>query len=116
MPTATAIVEAIAADPDRTPAQLLAAALAAAARLEGAAGPLELERPAGDAVYVAVDGDMLDLIAYRRYGTVAALRHVLAANPDLTGAEPRLAAGTRVRLPDIEVAPEDEARVVQLWD
>ena len=116
MADVAAVIEAMAADPDRTPAELLAAARAAAARQQGAAGPLELERPAGDFVYVAVDGDMLDEIAYRRYGTVAAVRHVQAANPELTGATPRLTAGTRVRLPDIEVAPEDEERVVQLWD
>ena len=116
MATATAIVEALEAVQDRTPEELLVVALAAAARSEGAAGNLELERPAGDFVYVALDGDMLDLIAYRRYGTVAAVRHIQAANPDLTAAGPRLPAGTRVRLPEIEVAPEDEARVVQLWD
>ena len=116
MPSAAAVIAALKADPDRTPEQLLAAALAAASRLEGDAGALELDRPAGDFTYVAVDGDMLDLIAYRRYGTVAAVRHIQAANPELTGTGPRLAAGTRVRLPDVEVAPEEEARVVQLWD
>lgn len=116
MASATAIVEAMEADRSRTPEELLVVALAAAARGAGAAGALELERPAGDFVYVALDGDMLDLIAYRRYGTVAAVRHIQAANPDLTATGPRLPAGTRVRLPEIEVAPEDEERIVQLWD
>lgn len=116
MSNATAVINAVAADATRTPEELLEVALATAARLEGSAGRLELQRLPADFVYVAQDGDTLDLIAYRRYGTVAALRHVQAANPDLTAQAPRLAAGTRVRLPDIEVTPEDEARVVQLWD
>ncbi len=116
MSTVAAVIEAIAADPDRTPEELLAVALAAAARLEGTAGTLELGRPAGDFVYATLDGDTLDLIAHRRYGAVAAVRHIQAANPGLATLGPRLPAGTRVRLPEIEVAPEDEARVVQLWD
>lgn len=116
MSSAATVLAAIEADPDRTPEELLAAALAVASRLEGTAGALELERPASDFVYVASEGDTLDLIAFRRYGTVAAVRHVQAANPDLTALGPRLPAGTRIRVPEIEVTPEDEAEVVQLWD
>ena len=111
-----AVLAAVTADPDRTPEEIYAAGLAAAARLVGDAGTLELETPEGDFVYTALDGDTLDLIAFRRYGTVAAVRHVQAANPELTTIGPRLPAGTRVRLPDIEVAPVDEARIVQLWE
>ena len=116
MATVAAIMEAIEAAPTASLEELLAVALATAAGLGGAATALELERPAGDAVYVAQGGDTLDLIAYRRYGTVAAVRNVQAANPALAAYGPRLAAGTRVRLPDIEVTPEDEAQAVQLWD
>ena len=116
MATVTAIIEALEADPTRSPEEMLAVALATAAGLGGVATALELKSPAGDAVYVAQGGDTLDLIAYRRYGTVAAVRNVQAANPALAASGPRLAAGTRVRLPDIEVTPEDEAQVVQLWD
>ena len=117
MTTAAEVLQAVEADPTRLPEDLLAVALAAASRLDNAAATLELERPAGDFVYAALDGDTLDLIAYRRYGTVAAIRHVQAANPELTAHGPRLPAGTRVRLPDIDVAPECAARgVVQLWD
>ena len=116
MTTAAGVLRALEADPSRTPEELLAVALAAASRLEGAASTLELERPASDFVYVALEGDTLDLIAYRRYGTVAAVRQVQAANPDLTALGPRLPAGTRVRVPEIGVTPEDEAQVAQLWD
>lgn len=116
MSSVTAVLDAVSADPDRTPEELLAAALATAARLEGDAGPLDFEPPAADFVYVAHGGDTLDLIAHRRYGTVSAVRHVQAANPELAALGPRLPAGTRVRLPDIEATPEDETRLVQLWD
>ena len=116
MSSVTALLDALSADATRTPEELLDVALATAARLEGDAGTLELDQPLADFVYVAQGGDTLDLIAHRRYGTVSAVRHVQAANPDLTGLGPRLPAGTRVRLPDIEATPEDESRLVQLWD
>ena len=116
MSNVTTVLDALSADTDRTPEELLVVARATAARLEGDAGPLELERPAADFVYVAQSGDTLDLIAHRRYGTVSAVRHIQAANPDLTGLGPRLPAGTQVRLPDIEATPEEESRFVQLWD
>ena len=59
---------------------------------------------------------MLDLIAQRRYGTISAVYHIQAANPDLAALGPRLPAGTQVRLPDIDAPPEEESRLVQLWD
>ena len=116
MSNVTAVLDAFSADTDRTPEQLLDVALATAARLEGDAGPFELDRLAAGFVYIAQSGDTLDLIAHRRYGTVSAVRHIQAANPDLTGHGPRLPAGTKVRLPDIEATPEEESRFVQLWD
>ena len=115
MSTARAVANAV-AGATGTPEELLAVALAAASRLEGPAGTLELERPASEFVYVAEDGDTIDLIAYRRYGSAAAVRNVQAANPGLAALGPRLPAGTRVRLPEIEVTPEDKAAVVQLWE
>ena len=116
MSSVTAILDAISADASRTPDELLDIALTTAAGLEGDAGPLELDRPGADFVYVAQAGDTLDLIAHRRYGNVSAVRNVQAANPDLAALGPRLLAGTQVRLPDIEAPPEDETRMVQLWD
>ena len=99
MSSVTAILDAISADTRRTPEELLDVALVTAARLEGDAGPLELDRPAADFVYVAQAGDTLDFIAHRRYGAVSAVRHVQAANPELTGLGPRLPAGTQVPTP-----------------
>ena len=83
MSSVTAILDAISADASRTPDELLDIALTTAAGLEGDAGPLELDRPGADFVYVARAGDTLDLIAHRRYGNVSAVRNVQAANPDL---------------------------------
>ena len=116
MSSVTAVLAAVTAHPDRSPEALLDVARSTAARLEGDAGRLELERLDAITVYAVQDGDTLDLIAHRRYGTVSAVRHVLAANPDLTGRGPRLPAGTRVRLPNIRTPPESDARFVQLWD
>lgn len=111
-----AILEALRAHADRSAAELVDIALSTASRLEGDAGPLELARSAATVVYVAADGDMLDAIAHRRYGVAAAVRHIQAANPDLVTLGPRLPAGTRVLLPDVEVTPEGETRPVELWD
>ena len=116
MSAVTAILDAISADTSRVPEELLDIARTTAARLEGDAGPLELVRPAAETVYVAQAGDTLDLIAHRRYGTESAVHHVQAANPELTALGPRLPAGTRVRLPEVKATPEDETRLVQLWD
>ena len=115
MPTVTDILDALSADPDRTPEDLLEAARVAASRRQGDASA-ELERPTAEAVYIAQEGDMLDLVAHRRYGTVTAVTRIRAANPDLTGAGPRLPAGTRVVLPEIEATPQDTTQAVQLWD
>ena len=116
MSSVTAILEALSADKNATPQELLDIARMTASRLEGDAGAPELERPPAGFVYVAQAGDTLDLIAHRRYGTVYAVRHIQAANPELTALGPRLPAGTKVRLPEIETTPSDEAKVVQLWD
>ena len=110
------VLDAISAEPDLSPGELLVLAIGTAARLDGDAGALELERLPAEVVYVAQAGDTLDLIAHRRYGTAAAVRHIQAANPELTGLAPQLAAGTRVLLPDVEVTPVDETKLVQLWD
>ena len=115
MATVTDILAALSADPGRTPGELLEAARVAASRQEGDASA-ELERPTADAVYIAQEGDMLDLVAHRRYGTVTAVTRIRAANPDLAGIGPRLPAGTRVVLPEIDSTPQDTTQEVQLWD
>ena len=116
MASVQAVLAALSADTTRTPEELLVVALAAAARLPGTASANELEVRSGEAVYVAQGGDMLDLIAHRHYGTVAAVRHIQAANPELAGSGPVLAAGTRVRLPTLATTPEEATRRVEVWD
>ncbi|WP_085445777.1 tail protein X [Escherichia coli] len=63
----------------------------------------------------ASDGDTLDLLCWRHYGTTQHItEQVLIANPGLCEKGPRLPAGTRVRLPDI--TPVATATLIQLWD
>ena len=65
--------------------------------------------------YVASAGDTVDLIAARVYGRTdgGVVEAVLEANPGLADTE-ELAAGTRVRLPELDPTPTRAA--VRLWD
>lgn len=93
-----------------TSRDVLDAAYAAAARFPAA--PARSATTA-EVAYRAADGEMLDEIARLRYGTAAAVEHVLDANPALAGARPRLPGGTLVELPPS--APPAAAAVVTLW-
>ena len=106
----------IAAAGAASPEDALAVALATAARLPGAAARTDLERIPAAIAYRAQADDTLDSIAHRRYGSVAATLHVLAANPDLVVLGPHLPAGTLVALPDIDVDVEQPLPVIQIWD
>ena len=91
---------------------MIDAAVRAASRLPGAAAPVAAV--ARDVAYRARAGDVIDDIAWRRYGTPLAAAAILAANPRLAEHDPRLPAGTLVGLP--ERAAETAARtIVQLW-
>lgn len=70
---------------------------------------------AGGARAVTVEGDVLDAVCWRHYGTdaAAAVPAVLAANPGLADADPVLPAGIVVELPELP-APAVRA-VVRLW-
>ncbi len=116
MASRTRVLAAVRSDPTRSPEELLVVALAAAARLDGTPGKLELERAPATVEYLSRQGDTLDLIAHARYGSAAAVRNLLAANPDLAAAGPVLEVGTKVMLPDLDAAPEQREDVVQLWD
>lgn len=60
-------------------------------------------------------GDMVDLICYRRYGyTAGVTEQVLDANPGLAALGPILPIGTVVNLPD--VAEKQNDSVIKLWD
>lgn len=66
--------------------------------------------------YIASDGDTVDYIAWRVYGTQAALvvERLLEANPGVADIGPVLPAGTRLTLPDLETTAERTG--VRLWD
>lgn len=91
------------------PAAMARAAARSALRADGGA---PLGRLAAFTAYRAAAGDALDAVAWRRYGTEAAVHQLLAANPD--AAVPRLAAGQLVGLPDVRPARRVR-ETVQLW-
>lgn len=66
--------------------------------------------------YVASDGDTVDFITWRFYGTQDArvVERLLEANQNLADLGDTLPAGTRVTLPDLDTASERTG--VRLWD
>lgn len=62
--------------------------------------------------YITRDGDVLDWIVWKHYGTTSVLEKVLEANPDLT--DEKLAAGIVVKLPYFE-AVEKKSEEIKLW-
>jgi phage tail protein X len=67
------------------------------------------------AIYVTRDGDMVDEIAFKQYGSTAnrVVEQILAANPGLSDLGPILAAGVSITLPDIDMAAKTQG--VTLW-
>jgi len=61
----------------------------------------------------AHQGDTVDLLCYRHYGSTQNVTVVLEANPGLSK-QIFLAAGQPVELP--EIASQAEQKRVQLWD
>ncbi len=62
----------------------------------------------------ALQGDTLDQLCHRHYGTTRTVTEtVLSANPGL-GKQVFLTAGQWVEMPDIDTGSEQET--VQLWD
>lgn len=66
--------------------------------------------------YIASEGDTVDLIAWKHYGTQAArvVERLLEANPGLADNGPLLSAGTIVTLPELDTAAERTG--TRLWD
>lgn len=62
--------------------------------------------------YITKDGDVLDWIVWKHYGTMSALEQVMKSNPNVT--EEILSAGTVIKLPYIEVAQKTDNEV-KLW-
>ena len=63
--------------------------------------------------YIAKEGDVLDWIVWRHYGTISVLEKVMEANPNIT--DEKLSAGTVVNLPYIEVTQKNISEV-RLWN
>jgi phage tail protein X len=63
--------------------------------------------------YMTKEGDILDWICWKHYGTTAVLEQVLAANPTLT--DEKLPAGAMVNLPFIGSIYSKRSEV-RLWD
>ena len=114
MATVQAVLDAIrtAETAGASPAEVLEAALAAAARFP-AATTAPPDAPA--TAYRAKDGDVLDAVTAGVYGDEYAVLEVLAANPALAARPPHLTAGTLVGLPPVTPHPP-ERPTVQIWD
>jgi phage tail protein X len=63
-------------------------------------------------VYTTKEGDILDWIVWKHYGTTAVLEQVLAANPDLT--DEKLPVGVIVKLPYI-ASINSKKQEIKLW-
>ncbi|WP_247996809.1 tail protein X [Brucella tritici] len=67
-------------------------------------------------VYTTIQGEMVDAICRKIYGDESGyVEQVLEANPGLAALPHRLPVGTRIALPDIDVASDSQS-VVALWD
>lgn len=67
--------------------------------------------------YRTREGDTVDDVAFRHYGTLAgrAVEQVLDANPGLADHGPLLPANLLLTLPDLQVVEEQTAGA-RLWD
>ena len=63
--------------------------------------------------YITKEGDILDWIVWRHYGTISVLEKVMETNPKIT--DERLAAGIEVKLPYIETAKRNKGEI-KLWN
>ena len=63
--------------------------------------------------YITKEGDVLDWIVWRHYGTISVLEKVMEANPKIT--DEKLAAGIEIKLPYIEIILKNGSEV-RLWN
>jgi phage tail protein X len=63
-------------------------------------------------IYTTKDGDVLDWICWKHYGTTAVFEQVLAVNPTLT--DEKLPAGVVVKLPYI-ASIKSKKQEIKLW-
>ena len=62
--------------------------------------------------YTTKEGDVLDWIVWKHYGTMSALEQVMKANPNVTNE--KLSAGIEIKLPYIEATQKTDNEV-KLW-
>ena len=65
--------------------------------------------------YIARDGESIDWISWRYYGTEANAVAILEFNPDLANSDATLNAGDIVLLPELYTPPK-KIKIVRLWD
>ena len=66
--------------------------------------------------YVTIDGDMVDQIAWAKFGaTSGAVEAIYAANEGLADLGPVLSAGVTILLPDLSATQKTASRV-KLWE
>ena len=63
--------------------------------------------------YITKEGDVLDWICWKHYGTISVLEKVMETNSKIT--DERLAAGIEVKLPYIEIILKNGSEV-RLWN
>ena len=64
-------------------------------------------------IYVTKEGDVLDWIVWRHYGTISVLEKVMAANPNIS--DETLKAGIEVKLPYFETTQKTKGEI-KLWN
>ena len=63
--------------------------------------------------YVTKEGDVLDWIVWRHYGTISVLEKVMQANPNVT--DEKLDAGIEIKLPYVETVKKNKGEI-KLWN
>lgn len=69
------------------------------------------------AKYTTKDGDVLDWVCWKWYGTPrqGVIEAVLEANPRLADHGPKFPAGVVIEMPAIQTPAEDK-KIIRLWD
>lgn len=65
-------------------------------------------------IYTTKDGDMLDRICWKHYGTESTVTEVLETNPGLADLGAVLEAGVEIILPKIATPEPDQG--ISIWD
>lgn len=65
--------------------------------------------------YRSKEGDVLDALCLKHYGTEGHVDAVLAANPGLAALGPVMPSGVIVTFPEVEESAPEQA-VIRLWD